>query len=104
MSKITRAIRFCASFELPLRGHDETADSENPGIFRGLLEYLGKLDATIKDHLMNATVFKGNSKTIQNELLDCMLEVCREKIITEIEQAISLAVMSDDTTHISEYT
>ncbi|KAK0133198.1 hypothetical protein N1851_031417 [Merluccius polli] len=29
----------------------------------------------MEEHLENATVFKGTSKTVQNELLDCMLSV-----------------------------
>lgn len=57
LSKIIDAIKFCANFELPLRGHDETADSGNPGIFRGLLEYSGKLDATLKDHFYERNSF-----------------------------------------------
>ena len=32
-----------------------------------------------------STVFKGTSKTIQNELLDCILEVCRDEIRAEIK-------------------
>jgi hypothetical protein len=39
-------------------------------------------------------MFKGNSKTIQNELLDCILEVCRAEIAAEISHE---AVMSADT-------
>jgi hypothetical protein len=49
-------------------------------------------------------MFNGNSKTIQNELLDCILEVCRAKIAAEIGRANFLAVMSDDTTDVSEKT
>ena len=30
-------ICFCGAFETPLRGHDE---SENPGVFKGLLTFL----------------------------------------------------------------
>jgi hypothetical protein len=49
-------------------------------------------------------VFKGNSKTIQNELLDCILEVFRAKIAAEIGRANFLAVMSDATTDVSKKT
>jgi hypothetical protein len=75
LSKIIDCIKFCGKFELSLRGHDESSDSPNPGVFRGLLEFAGKLDENLKTHFETATVFKGNSKTIQNELLDCILEV-----------------------------
>lgn len=35
----------------------------------------------------NATVFKGTSKDIRNDLLECMLYVCREEINAEITKA-----------------
>lgn len=36
-SKIIDCVKFCGAFELALRGHDETASSDIPGIFRGLV-------------------------------------------------------------------
>jgi hypothetical protein len=91
-------------FELPLHGHDEDSDSANPRVFRVLLEFAGKLDENLKSHFETATVFKQNSKTNQNELLDCILEVCRAKIAAEIGRANFLAVISDETTDVSEKT
>ena len=32
---IIDCVKFCGSFELALRGHDETPESLNPGVFRG---------------------------------------------------------------------
>lgn len=34
LSIIIDCVKFCGSFELPLRGHDETETSKNPGVFR----------------------------------------------------------------------
>jgi len=51
--------------------------------------------------LENATVFKGTSKTIQNELLKCMLVVCQKEISLEIKKADYLAITADETTDIS---
>lgn len=73
LSKIIDCITFCGNFEIPLRGHDETEDSYNPGVFRGLINFASKLDPDLKKHLETSTVFKGVSKTIQNEILDCLL-------------------------------
>lgn len=55
----------------------------------------------MKEHLDSATVFKGTSKTVQNEILDCMLEVCRDYISEEIKKANYLAVMADETTDVT---
>jgi hypothetical protein len=101
LSKIIDCIKFCGKYELPLRGHDESSDSANPGVFRGLLEFAGKLDENLKTHFETATVFKGNFKKIQNKLLDCILEVFRAEIAAEISREKFLAVMSDDTTDVS---
>ncbi|KAF0022279.1 hypothetical protein F2P81_025455 [Scophthalmus maximus] len=73
LSKIIDAVKFCGAFELALRGHDESDTSENPGIFLGLIDLMASIDHELEVHLENVTVFKGTSKTVQNELLDCML-------------------------------
>jgi hypothetical protein len=85
LSRIIDCVKFCGAFELALRGHDESESSDNPGIFRGLVDFVASLDGALKEHLDSATVFKGTSKTIQNELLDCMLSVTREEIIKEVQ-------------------
>ena len=84
LSKIIDCIKFCGAFELALRGHDESEESVNPGIFRGLVDFTSELDSALKEHLNNATLFKGTSKEIQNDLLQCMFEICQEEIRAEI--------------------
>ena len=85
MSKIINCIKFCGKFELPLRGHDESTSSKNPGVFRGLLDLVCENDLNLQTHLNSATVFKGTSKTIQNELLESILNVCKTKIVNEVQ-------------------
>jgi hypothetical protein len=48
LSKISNCIKFRGKFELPLHGHDESSDFANPGVFRGLLEFAGKLEENLK--------------------------------------------------------
>ncbi|XP_077293770.1 zinc finger MYM-type protein 1-like [Arctopsyche grandis] len=103
LSKLIDCIVFCGKFELPLRGHDETDDAANPGVFRGLLEYFGKLDDNLINHFLNSSVFKESSKIIKNELLECILSVCKEEIRSEIQRAKYLALMADDTNDVSEH-
>ena len=52
----------------------------------------------MEKHLRQVTVFKGTSKIIQNELLNIMFDVCR----AQIKEEVKCAVMSDDTTDISD--
>ena len=101
LSRIIDCINFCGKFELALRGHDESPESNNAGIFRGLIDFVAVLDGIIAEHLDNATVFKGTSKTIQNELLECMYQVYLEQVATEIESAKFIGIQADETTDVS---
>ncbi|KAL4153992.1 hypothetical protein QTP88_001825 [Uroleucon formosanum] len=101
LNLIINCIRFCGAFELALRGHDEKDTSLNPGIFRGLISFSAELDSALKVHLEKATVFKGTSKTIQNELLKCMLNICQQEISLEIKKADYLSITADETTDVS---
>ncbi|RXN12340.1 zinc finger MYM-type 1-like protein [Labeo rohita] len=101
LSRIIDYVKFCGAFELALRGHDESEGSDNPGIFRGLVDFVASLDGVLKEHLENATVFKGTSKTVQNELLDCMLSVVREQIIQDAQSSDFLLIQADETTDIA---
>ncbi|ERL94905.1 hypothetical protein D910_12178 [Dendroctonus ponderosae] len=97
LSKIINCLKFCGAFELALRGRDESDSSQNPGIFRGLINFAVELDSTLGEHMQKASVFEGMSKEIQNELLDCILDVCHEEITKEIKKASVLAVIADET-------
>ncbi|KAJ8335756.1 hypothetical protein SKAU_G00390980 [Synaphobranchus kaupii] len=101
LSRIIDCVKFCGAFELALRGHDETEASANPGIFRGLVNFVASLDGVLREHLENATVFKGTSKTVQNELLDCMYDVLREHIIKEVQSSDFLSIQADETMDIA---
>ncbi|CAH2000427.1 unnamed protein product, partial [Acanthoscelides obtectus] len=91
-------IRFCGAFELALRGHDEKENSENRGIFKELVNFSAELDNELKVHIQSAKLFKGTSKTTQNELLECMLDVYHEEVKKEIANSPFVAVIADETT------
>ncbi|KAJ1203148.1 hypothetical protein NDU88_006942 [Pleurodeles waltl] len=104
LSKLIDCVKFCGAFELALRGHDETEESINPGVFRGLVDFVSGIDSAMEAHLKSATVFKGTAKTIQNELLDFMLEVTRETIVQQLRSTDYVAIQADDTTDVSTKT
>ncbi|XP_074476999.1 zinc finger MYM-type protein 1-like [Sebastes fasciatus] len=101
LSKIIDCVKFCGAFELALR--DETDSSDNPGVFKGLVDFVASLDSVLEEHLETASVFKGTSKTVQNELLDCMLSVVRDYILEEVKNADFIAIQADETTDISTH-
>lgn len=57
----------------------------------------------LKAHLKKATAFKGTSKTIQNELLQIMLELCQEELSKEIKNADFVSVIADETSDVAKY-
>lgn len=101
ISKIIDCIKFCGAFELALQGDDKTADSKNPGVFLGLINFTSEIDRSLQEHLQSVTVINGTSKDIQNDLLESMLDVYYQEIKEEISSAPFLAVMADDTTNMS---
>ena len=98
LSKIINIVKLCGKFELPLRGHNEKTNSDNPGVFRGLINYTCSLDSSLDSHINSSKVFKGTSKTIQNELLEAILKISRDKIMQEVKDTEYIAVMIDETT------
>ncbi|KAJ1186241.1 hypothetical protein NDU88_003024 [Pleurodeles waltl] len=104
LSKLIDCVKFCGAFELALQSHNERDESLNPGVFRGLVDFVSSIDSAKEAHLKSATVSKGTSKTIQNELLDCILEVIRETIVQQLRSTDYLAIQADGTTDVSTKT
>ena len=65
---------------------------------------MAQLDEVFNEHLKNDTVVKGTSKTVQNELLECMLAVVREHIVEEVKWTNYVAIQADETTDVSTQT
>ena len=92
---------FCATHELGLRGHDETVESLNRGVFLDLLDIMAETDTILHQHLASSTVAKYTSNNSQNELLECMYNVYREHVTEEIKSSKFLALQADEATDAS---
>ncbi|XP_076048822.1 uncharacterized protein LOC143029777 isoform X2 [Oratosquilla oratoria] len=99
LSKVIDCIKFYGKCKPPAGGHNEIMNSKNPKGFQSLLDFACVLDYSLDTHLKTA-VFKGRIKSIQSELLECMFEICREKILIEVKNAEYLAIMCDEITDI----
>jgi hypothetical protein len=68
LRKLIDAIKFCGAFELALREHDEGVESNNPGIFRGLINLIAEVDDILKLHIDQSknTVFTGTDMDIDS--------------------------------------
>ena len=100
MSKIVDCLKFCGKFELTLKGQDESTESENPGFFLGLVNFSCSLDSSLHVNLRSASVFKGSSKAISNELLGSILQVCKDQIRDEVKNFEYFAIIRDEATDI----
>ena len=101
LNRIIHCIKFCGFHELPLRGNDEVEGSANRGVFFDHVMYTADLDGAFRDHLEKYNVVKNTSKSIQNDLLSCMLKVYTEEITREIKNSRYMFVQADETTDIS---
>ena len=97
LSIILDAILLCGSRELSLRGHDESDESVNPGVFRSLLEFASSMDED-----MQQRAIKMHSNTIQDDLLLSCLNVYKHLIIKEITNASFVSFLADDITDFLE--
>nr|CAH7719323.1 unnamed protein product [Callosobruchus chinensis] len=82
LKRLISCVKSCSAFELALKGHDESSQSLKKGIFK--LD--ARLNVTLRQHLRNAIVFKGASKAILDDILDCMLTCCKDEISTLIKK------------------
>ena len=100
LSKIMNYLKFFGKFELSLRDYDKSAEFQHPEVFLGLVNFFWLLDSSVNAHLRSATAFNGTVKTIQNELLDSILRVCKDLIRDEFKNPEYLAFVSDETTDV----
>lgn len=91
---------FLAKQELPFRGHDETETSLNKGNYIETLNLLKIWDPVLADHFEMASVFKGTSSDIQNDLISTISDVVEEAIFKEIQAADFVAIMLHETSDV----
>lgn len=66
-----------------------------------MVDLLSNADSAFKTNIQDTTVFKSPSESVQNEIFQAMCDVCREHILSEIEESAYLALMLDDVTDVS---
>lgn len=85
------------------RGHRETTDSERKGMFLSMLELLAKHDPMIRKRLQNQPKnAMYTSKTIQNEILQCLAGMVKDNIIKEVKESQQFSIIVDETKDIQK--
>ena len=100
---IAEIILFCATHELPLRGHNESSDSSCKGVFLDMVEYTARHDkdfsSKMKQIPKNATYL---SAEIQNEMLDILAKMVISKIKQECCDGKAYSISADETKDLSK--
>jgi hypothetical protein len=100
LQRLIDSVCHLAKQELAFRGHDEGKNSLNKGNYVELLELIATYDALLKSHLDTATVFRGTSNHVQNDLIDAVSSVVLNKIKLEVSTAPFVAILLDETTDV----
>ena len=105
LKRLIRATCFVGVQEIPFRGHDESENSSNRGNYIELAYFLAEFDEKMQTHLESATVFKGLSPDIQNDLIDSVGSVILSQIKTELHKCmyVSVSVLLDEISDVSCY-
>ena len=96
---IAEIILLCAHQEIALRGHEESALSQNPGNFRAILDLVARHD-TFPQSYEGAS--RNASPEIQNELATIMNNMVREIICTDIRDVVHFSLLVDESKDISK--
>jgi len=103
LKRLTDITCWLALQGLPFRGHFEGGESKNKGNFKELFKLMVKYDSVLQIHLETSKTFKGTSKSIQNDLIQCVQSVFTRSLLAELENAPFLTVIMDEATDISSH-
>jgi len=101
IARMIHVVCFLGKQELAFRGHRENNESSNKGNYLELLDLLAQEEQLLKEHLLSSTTFKGTSKLIQNDLIECVTSVLNSRIFNEIQSVNYVSIQADETTDVS---
>lgn len=109
LSAVVEVVLLCGRQDIPLRGHrddnsDSCSDVSNKGNFLAILESKAKSDPILRDHLDNGKRnARCTSKTIQNELIDIIGGLIRERLTLPLKEKDSFfTIIGDEVTHTNQ--
>lgn len=101
IARMIHVVCFLGKQELAFRCHRENNESLNKGNYLELLELLAQEEQLLKEHLLSSAIFKGISKMIQNDLIECVTSVLNSNIFNEIQRLNYVSIQADETTDVS---
>jgi hypothetical protein len=103
LKSIMEVVLTLAHQNIPLRGHDESESSLNPGNFLTIFNLLVSHDPHLKQKRLsapkNATYL---SPEIQNSVLSILAKMVKEQICSEVTESGAYTIMADETRDVSK--
>ncbi|ROL52542.1 Zinc finger MYM-type protein 1 [Anabarilius grahami] len=94
---VAEVLLFTATQNISQRGHLETDASTKKGNFLGIMDLIAKHSPLIDKKLKAVGNAKYTSNTIQNEILECLSDMVRESIISEVKENKYFSIIVDET-------
>jgi len=101
MRRLIDVTLFLGKQELSFRGNDEKESSSNRGNFKELSAFLANYDSVLREHFASSSVFRGDSKDIQNDMIESISAVIQNNISQSIIAAPFFSIEVDETTDVS---
>ena len=87
---------------IPFRGRWDKSAKRDNGNFEYFIHWLEKYDNNLSDHLSSAAKnARYLSPQVQNEMIDCLGEVIRSTLVSNVNQSKFISIMADETTDVS---
>uniref|UniRef100_A0A671M6X3 DUF4371 domain-containing protein n=1 Tax=Sinocyclocheilus anshuiensis TaxID=1608454 RepID=A0A671M6X3_9TELE len=99
---VAEVLLFTAMQNISQRGHLETDAYTNKGNFLGIMDLIAKHSPLIDKKLKAVGNAKYTSNTIQDEILECLSDMVREGIISEVKENIIFSIIVDETTYLKK--
>lgn len=100
---LAEILLLCAQQDIALRGHRESPESINRGNFLEILQVVASHDKLIEEKLRScARNAIYTSPQIQNTMLETMGDIVRNRICSEVRNAVMFSVLVDETKDISK--
>lgn len=99
LSKLLDVLILNAKQCIPQRGHDESKESNNRGNFLEILSLVSKYDKS--DQIQMPKNASYQSPSSQNDLLETIASVIKNKIVKEVKESSFISVLADETRDIS---
>lgn len=90
-----------ATQNIAQRAHKES-EGENKGNFLGIMELLAKHNPTVKRKMTSQRNSTYLGHDTQNEIIDCLAEMVRTSVTSEVSQSEAFSILVDETKDLSK--